>query len=233
MATIRSRGASIALLVSILVLITGGGVAVASHAFTDVPDDAYYHEATAFMKDTGITSGCTPTEYCPGNPLTRGQMAQFLWRVSGYGDVEPMVNADKVDGVDATELASGAGWAVVESSGVNFEGAPVVLATVDIVAPTNGVAVVRFDGQAIVDVGDRLVLAASHDADWHINSGNVSVEAVSADLDTDSFSHTRAYEVPAGTHTFYAVGENYVETDGSGVASVYGQLTVEFFPQHL
>ena len=35
----------------------------------------------------------------------------------------------------------------------------------------------------------------------------------------------------AGTHTFYAVVQNYVETDGDGTASVYGSLTVKFVPQ--
>ena len=27
---------------------------------------------------SGITSGCTATTFCPGNPVTRGQMAVFL-----------------------------------------------------------------------------------------------------------------------------------------------------------
>jgi hypothetical protein len=63
-----------------------------------------------------------------------------------------------------------------------------------------------------------------------VNDGNVSVEAVNADIDRGSFSHSRMYPVSAGSHTFYAVARNYVEEDGSGVASIYGSLTVEFFP---
>jgi S-layer homology domain len=31
----------------------------------------------------GITSGCTPTTYCPNLDVTRGQMAAFLHRAFG------------------------------------------------------------------------------------------------------------------------------------------------------
>jgi hypothetical protein len=30
------------------------------------------------MKDLGITAGCSPTTYCPGYPVTRGEMAVFI-----------------------------------------------------------------------------------------------------------------------------------------------------------
>lgn len=33
------------------------------------------------MKDFGITSGCSVTQYCPGNSITRGQTAVFLARL--------------------------------------------------------------------------------------------------------------------------------------------------------
>jgi len=32
------------------------------------------------MKALGITSGCSTTTYCPDDPLTRGQIAEFLVR---------------------------------------------------------------------------------------------------------------------------------------------------------
>jgi hypothetical protein len=32
------------------------------------------------MRELGITVGCTLTEYCPNQPVTRGQMAVFLVR---------------------------------------------------------------------------------------------------------------------------------------------------------
>jgi hypothetical protein len=33
------------------------------------------------MKQLGVTDGCTATTYCPGDPVTRGQMAVFIIRL--------------------------------------------------------------------------------------------------------------------------------------------------------
>ncbi len=96
---------------------------------------------------------------------------------------------------------------------------------------TSGKVIVHFDGTCISDVGDRIVLAASNTTSWGTNDGSVSVEAYSAANNRNTFSHTRVYDVEAGSHTFYAVARNYVETDGSGIASIYGSLTVEFVPE--
>ena len=54
----------------------------AAHTFSDVPDTHIFHDDIAWMADNGITSGCTPTEYCPGDNVTRGQMAKFLRNVA-------------------------------------------------------------------------------------------------------------------------------------------------------
>ena len=91
--------------------------------------------------------------------------------------------------------------------------------------------VVHFDGICIADVGDRIVLAASNTPGWLPNDGNVNIEVVDNDVNRASFSHTRVYDVTAGSHDFYAVAQNYVEMDGSGIASIYASLTVEFFPE--
>jgi hypothetical protein len=51
--------------------------------FTDVPDD---HWAAAWIKQLvveGITAGCGADTYCPGDPVTRAQMAVFLVRAFG------------------------------------------------------------------------------------------------------------------------------------------------------
>lgn len=61
--------------------------------FTDV--DGTTHEANIeWLETTGITTGCTATEYCPDDFVKRGQMATFLRRVAGQdAGVAPMVNA--------------------------------------------------------------------------------------------------------------------------------------------
>ncbi len=118
----------------------------------------------------------------------------------------------------------------ISQTNINVRGNPVVVGQRTIQVPVSGTVVVRFDGSCISSVGDRIVLAASNTADWGINDGNVGVEAISADYDTNSFSHTRVYSVGAGSHTFYAVAQNYVETAGTGNTSIYASLTVKFLP---
>jgi len=48
--------------------------------FTDVPMTHLRFAWIQKMKQAGITTGCTPTTYCPEDPVTRGQMAVFIMR---------------------------------------------------------------------------------------------------------------------------------------------------------
>lgn len=56
--------------------------ATATDYFTD--DEGNFHEANInALREAGITTGCTPTKYCPTNPVTRAQMTAFLHRAIG------------------------------------------------------------------------------------------------------------------------------------------------------
>lgn len=48
--------------------------------FGDVPADALYADAVAAIADLGVTTGCTATDFCPDETVTRAQMASFLMR---------------------------------------------------------------------------------------------------------------------------------------------------------
>ncbi|MGK2929719.1 MAG: SpoIID/LytB domain-containing protein [Acidimicrobiales bacterium] len=48
--------------------------------FDDVEDDAYYFDAVRWVRDQGITTGCTETQFCPNGNATRAQLVAFLWR---------------------------------------------------------------------------------------------------------------------------------------------------------
>ncbi len=80
----------------------GGIIASDPHTidFTD-DDDSIFEQDIEWLAGAGITSGCSATEYCPGNPVTRGQMAAFLHRamtsVAPKGPADP----DAGTGVDA------------------------------------------------------------------------------------------------------------------------------------
>lgn len=49
--------------------------------FTDVQAADSFCPSVQWLKNRGITTGCTATQYCPANPVTRAQMALFLNRL--------------------------------------------------------------------------------------------------------------------------------------------------------
>jgi len=53
---------------------------VSTPFFTDVPSTDIYFSFVQKMKELGITSGCSATEYCGSGETTRGQMAVFVIR---------------------------------------------------------------------------------------------------------------------------------------------------------
>lgn len=48
--------------------------------FTDVPSNDPFFAYIQKLKELGITTGCTPDRFCPGEETTRGQMAVFVAR---------------------------------------------------------------------------------------------------------------------------------------------------------
>ena len=64
----------------------GAVVASAPGQFRDVDPGAYYAEGVAWLADTGATTGTSPTTFSPDQPVTRGQLATFLWRLDAATD---------------------------------------------------------------------------------------------------------------------------------------------------
>ena len=54
-----------------------------SNPFTDVAEDAYYHDAVLWAVENGITAGLTETVFGPNQACTRAQIVTFLWRAAG------------------------------------------------------------------------------------------------------------------------------------------------------
>ena len=81
----------------------------AAYAFNDVPSDSPHKDGIAYVDSANITHGCDNAgNYCPDNPVTRGQMATFLYRASGNDPATaPSVNAAKVGGTPANQVFSG------------------------------------------------------------------------------------------------------------------------------
>ena len=55
-------------------------------SFTDVPSTHAFYRFIETLLHSGITGGCTTTEYCPGGKVTRAQMAIFLARAMAGSD---------------------------------------------------------------------------------------------------------------------------------------------------
>lgn len=105
-----------------------------------------------------------------------------------------------------------------------------VLAKLDVALPNDGKVMVRFDGHCQSSPGDRIIVAASNIEKWQTNEGNLGLYAYKVESNNQSFAHQRVYDVTAGLQTFYAIGQNFVDTDGSGIASIHGTLIVEYYP---
>ncbi len=91
--------------VAVTTAVVAPATALAFHLFDDVPDGSTHAEGIEYVADRGITLGCDDNSYCPEDPLTRAQMATFLYRSSGNDPAtDPSVNADLLDGLDANEI---------------------------------------------------------------------------------------------------------------------------------
>jgi hypothetical protein len=92
-----------ALVLAIAVLVPA--TALAGYAsFKDGPFGVH-EDGVDWLAGSGVTAGCTPSEFCPGDPVTRAQMATFLHRLSGRASgVAPTVDAATVEGRRAHDL---------------------------------------------------------------------------------------------------------------------------------
>ena len=60
-------------------------------SFTDVPRSQPFYKKIETLLHYGVTSGCTATQYCPGTPVNRAQMAIFIAKaMTGFGNSVPV-----------------------------------------------------------------------------------------------------------------------------------------------
>jgi hypothetical protein len=59
-------------------------------SFSDVPESEPFYKRIETLLHFGITSGCTPATYCPGEVVNRDQMAIFIAKgIAGLGELVP------------------------------------------------------------------------------------------------------------------------------------------------
>jgi subtilisin family serine protease len=98
------------------------------HLFQDVPEDAFFDQAVAWLAEAGITTGYggDPIVFAPDAPVTRGQMAAFLWRMAGQPVTPPAHGFADVPGGVYFERALA--WLVGEGITTGYGGSPTVFA---------------------------------------------------------------------------------------------------------
>ena len=85
--------------------------------FADVDPDVWWAPYVERLVELRIADGCAtgPDRYCPDNPVTRGQMANFLVRAfdlypghsAGFTDTAGNAHADSIDALAAAGIATG------------------------------------------------------------------------------------------------------------------------------
>ena len=82
--------------------------------FSDIAGSAFVDEII-WLADEGITTGCTATRFCPRDPITRGQMASFLYRAFNlpwtsqdfFADDEGLVHEGAINRVAKAGITTG------------------------------------------------------------------------------------------------------------------------------
>jgi len=76
--------------------------------FPDVPNTDPFFHAIETIYELGITSGCTPPNFCPNDPVSRAQMAVFLLRSKfGVCYVPPPATGTVFTDVPSSSFAAG------------------------------------------------------------------------------------------------------------------------------
>ncbi len=85
-------------------------VAPGPHGFSDVPSGSSYDVAVGWLVSAGITTGTSPGVFSPAQPVTRAQMAVFLWR--NAGSPAPVGTNDFVDVPSGASYEAAVIWLV-------------------------------------------------------------------------------------------------------------------------
>lgn len=106
-----------AVLAAVAAAIATVAAMAASDQFGDVAPGHPHEDGIGFAVDSGVTVGCGDgSDYCPGDPVTRAQMATFLHRLSGHADADPSVDAATVEGLGPDELSGVSDVEIVRDS---------------------------------------------------------------------------------------------------------------------
>ena len=82
------------MVVTVLYRLESSPALSSSSSFSDVASGAYYQDAAAWAVANGITSGYGNNKFGPNDPITREQLATFLYRYAKYKGLDVSVGED-------------------------------------------------------------------------------------------------------------------------------------------
>jgi hypothetical protein len=235
----RRPGRGVMAIIVAAVLVLMPALVLASHQYTDVPDSNIYHNNIGAITDAGIAGGCGTNLYCPGDPVTRGQMAAFMQRGLGRSaKVEDSV-AGATDSfaipVASLTIKSGGqagktGFLVVTASGTLYTtSAGVCPCTLAVRPSVDGSEPLLWEFETITDVaspyggGSFRMGSASNSWVFPVSSGASHTVTLLAALDTTSGSVTlqgnlSAVYTPFGSQGTSAAGPEEAPSATNGLA---------------
>lgn len=103
-----SRAVVLSLSVVALMMLAAAMGALAADRFGDVAADHAHAGGIGWVADAEVTLGCSDgSDYCPGDAVTRAQMATFMHRLAGHAPgIAPSVDAATVQGLAPAELGA-------------------------------------------------------------------------------------------------------------------------------
>ena len=213
------------ILVLVLVVIPTAA-AIGSHRFIDVPTNHVFHDDISWLADQGNTRGCNPpanTQFCPDDPVTRGQMAAFMKRFSDT------VSAPGGGGPSTRISQSGVGNTLIPDD------VWTTLATTQFTAPTSGGAIF-VDGtaslavEAVTDGGAIGLVVATVNQSCSSNASGPAVLWSTASLTgLDSVAVSGVMGASGGTQTvrLCAIG---LHTASGERTDALGTISAIWFP---
>ena len=94
------------MVVTVLYRMEGEPTVSAANVFTDVAQGRYYTDAVVWAWQQKITNGTSETTFAPGDPVTREQLAVFLYRYAANLGLDTSASADLSDYTDRSAVGS-------------------------------------------------------------------------------------------------------------------------------
>jgi hypothetical protein len=198
-----------------VVLATAVPVAWAVDLFGDVPSDNPFHDDINAIARAGITTGCAPGAYCPGDNVSRQAMAAFMHR--GFGRVAQATDGVGPVGTDGAVLVSTTLTPGLPANAVAGSAAFIkVDASVNVVATDTSGCPCVFSVGAFDQTTGTLIQDFSVSGTFSSSVGEMTVPL--------NVAYTITGSAP---RTIDVVG---LIVAGTGTADVFSSVTASYFP---